>query len=109
MMLVELDMLFAVFAMLLVLPAAILLILGNQGAFLSYSGEFSKSLASDAGMQRLAFQIGGSDQPENIMQLANGSGYSVSRYNLSAPYYGNSSASRLVAANGILYRLSVEK
>jgi hypothetical protein len=103
-------MLFAVFALLLVLPASILLILNNQSIFLSCSETLSKFLVSDSSMQKLAFQISSSSQPESIIGLANGTGYSILRYNLSAPYAGiNSSPSRLVAANGILYRLSVEK
>jgi hypothetical protein len=109
-MLIELDLLFAVSALLLILPASMLLISNNQSTFLSYSEAFGNVLVSDAGMQRLAFQIGSSGQPEGIMSLANASGYSISRYNLSASYESiNASLSRLVVANGIMYRLSVEK
>jgi hypothetical protein len=109
-MLIELDLLFAVFALLMVLPASILVILSNQAAFLSYSEAFSKVLVSDAGMQKLAFQMSGSDQPEDIISLVNGTGYSISQYNLSVPYSGaNASTSRIAVANGMLYRLSVKK
>lgn len=109
-MLMELDLLFAVFVLLMVLPVSILQILGNQSAFLSYSDTFSKVLVSDAGLQRLAFQMSSADQPEGIMKLANGTGYSIFPYNLSAPYYApNASESRLAVANGRLYRLSVTR
>ena len=109
-MLIELDLLSAVFALLLMLPASMFLVLSSQPAFLSYSESFSKALASDAGMQRLAFQIRSSGNPESVMSLANGTGYSLSRYDLSDPYAAiNLQPSRLVVAGGMIYGLSVEK
>ena len=111
-MLIEFDMLFAVFALTLILPVSIFQIAASQKVTANLSKLFSDGLESNSNLQKLAFQLGGlGAQPQIPALLAgNGSNYLLIPYNQASPGKAqNGSYSRIVVAGGRMYYLSVDR
>ena len=110
-MLIEFDTLFAVFALMLVLPVAASQIMGNQNIFMNSSRLFSEMLSSNSNVQELAFQLNEMKQAQLPYLAGNRSyGYSFLPYNPTPTAYAQNAAySRLVVAGGSLYYLQVKR
>ncbi len=106
-MLIEFDMLFAVFALMLVLPVTVFQIVSNQSAFVGSSTLFSNSLILNSGTQKLVSQLGEMVAQTGFDYGLGNSGYSLTPYNTKGTQ--NSTCSRLAVAGGSVYCLSVRK
>jgi hypothetical protein len=111
-MLIEFDMLFAVFALTLVLPVSIFQIAASQKVTTNLSKLFSDRLVFNSNLQKLAFQLGslGAQPPITALLAGNDSNYLLIPYNQTSSVEAwSGSYLRMVVAGGRMYYLSVDR
>ena len=110
-MLLELDLLVAIVALLLILPVPVLQILSNQSLSSASLTQLGERLMLSAETQKLAFQLDSiGDQPANFSSLINSSEYALlPSSEATTSVTQNSSNARVVVVGGKLYYMLVRK